>query len=247
MVGTVNIDRGLFEHDLFKNEPFTEREAWMWMIMEAAWKPRTKRVGNGVFQLERGQLVSSVRFMAEAWKWSKSRVDRYLNRVSEMKMICVKSGTAASVITICNYDKFQNVPSSTGTPAGHQRDTSGTNEKKGVIKKEKNIGDFGAFWSVVPKKVGKDRAAVAYEKALEKTDAETLINGMMAYAAERDGKDAQYTAHPAKWLSDGRWSDAPQAKAKTKNDDNPNPGELREFPDGWRRFTKLREWELVNV
>lgn len=37
--GTVNVSRCLWDDEVFRNEPFTEREAWIWMIAEAAWKP----------------------------------------------------------------------------------------------------------------------------------------------------------------------------------------------------------------
>jgi len=44
MSGTVNISRSIWNSPTFNCEPFTEREAWMWLIMEASWKARTKRI-----------------------------------------------------------------------------------------------------------------------------------------------------------------------------------------------------------
>lgn len=136
MSGTVNISRDIWDHEAFAREDFTEREAWMWIICEASWKPRKKRVGNAIFELQRGQLATSIRFMGDAWGWSKSRVDRFLKRLSDLEMICAESGTAATIITVCNYDDFQGARDTSGTAAGQQRDTSGTNEKKGVIREE---------------------------------------------------------------------------------------------------------------
>jgi hypothetical protein len=34
--GVFAMDQGIFEHPTFAPEPFTEREAWMWLIAEAA-------------------------------------------------------------------------------------------------------------------------------------------------------------------------------------------------------------------
>lgn len=137
MSGTVNISRDIWHDAAFKDQPFTEREAFVWLIMEASWKDREKRVGNVAVSLKRGQLVASVRFMAEAWKWQKSTVDRFLKRLEKRDMIGTASGTGMNVVTICKYDEYQNGPNRSGTPqkadAGHQRDTSGTNEKKGLI------------------------------------------------------------------------------------------------------------------
>ncbi|ULB09142.1 MarR family transcriptional regulator [Cereibacter azotoformans] len=136
--GTVSIARALWDDPEFPNEKFSEREAWIWLIAEASWKPRERRVQRTVFQLERGQLAASVRFLAEAWGWSKSRVFRFLERLEKRDMITTQSGTDATLITVCNYDKFQPAQKQRGTQAGHsegqQRDTSGTNENKGEIK-----------------------------------------------------------------------------------------------------------------
>ena len=124
MTGTVNISRTIFEDAAFKSEPFTEREAFIWMIMEARYscEPKERRVGGAVVTVGRGQFAASVRFMAEAWGWTKSRVDRYLKRAAGMKLVCVESGTGVNLITICEYEDSQNAPKS----AGQQRDSSGT-------------------------------------------------------------------------------------------------------------------------
>lgn len=66
---------------------------------------------------------------------------------------------------------------------------------------------FEEFWSSVPRKVAKPMAQKAYAKALQHTDARTLIAAMRRYAESRIGQDPQYTAHPATWLNAGRWAD----------------------------------------
>ena len=126
MSGTVNISRRIWHDTAFKAEPFTEREAFMWIIMEASYKGREKRVGNVVVNLGRGQLATSVRFMCEAWNWSKSRVDRFLKRLENRDMIGTASGTGINVITVCKYDEYQNTPTGIGTAKSEKRDSSGT-------------------------------------------------------------------------------------------------------------------------
>ncbi len=34
--GVFAVDRGIWDHPMFACEPFTEREAWQWLIAEAA-------------------------------------------------------------------------------------------------------------------------------------------------------------------------------------------------------------------
>jgi hypothetical protein len=76
--GTFNVARGVFDHPVFAPEPFTEREAWLWLIAEAQWKPVRKRVGRVIIPLQRGQLAHAVRFMAQRWCWPRMRVHRFL-------------------------------------------------------------------------------------------------------------------------------------------------------------------------
>lgn len=143
MSGTVNISRDIWDDAAFKTEPFTEREAFVWMIMEASWKSREKRIGTATVALERGQLASSIRFMADAWGWSKSAVDRFLKRLENRDMIGTATGTAFTLITIRKYNEYQGSPADSGTPknekAGQQRDSSGTNYKKGLIPEKKDM------------------------------------------------------------------------------------------------------------
>lgn len=80
-----------------------------------------------------------------------------------------------------------------------------------ILKKESSSkppsGDFDGFWVCCPKKVGKVAAKKSYAKALLQTSPELLAAAMRRYAASRAGEPEQYTAHPAKWLNDGRWTD----------------------------------------
>lgn len=135
MSGVFAVSRNLFEHDFFAAEKLTEREAWIWLIGEAAWKGRRVRAGKARVDLKRGQCAFSVRFMAEAWGWSKSRVHRFLERLEGESMIGTAAGQGVTVITICKYDEYQRVSlpsnSESGTVAGQQRDSSGTNKNTG--------------------------------------------------------------------------------------------------------------------
>ncbi len=56
--GYIKLYRAIFTHEFFREEPFSEREAFIWMICEAAWKQRSRRVGQFYAQLERGELLA---------------------------------------------------------------------------------------------------------------------------------------------------------------------------------------------
>ena len=156
--GVFAVSRGIFEHEFFEDEPFTEREAWIWLIREAAWKPRKVRSPTGPITIQRGHCSCSVRFLADRWKWSKSRVGRFLHRFQKQDMIGTASGTGQMVITICKYDEYQRVSLPGGTvsetEAGQQRDrledreytlTSDTNVSSVSVGSDEPTMSFGGM------------------------------------------------------------------------------------------------------
>lgn len=131
------MERGWRDHPAFAKESYTEREAWEWLIENACWKETTINVAGNPVKLERGQLSYSVRYMAEAWGWTRSKTARFTEKLKKWDMIGTESGTGQQVITICNYNKYQLKPEYSGTAAGRktgqQRDSSGTNKNTGTI------------------------------------------------------------------------------------------------------------------
>ena len=76
------------------------------------------------------------------------------------------------------------------------------------ITKDSIVG-FEKFWLACPRRIGKEAARKAYEKARKTTSDSELLEGIRRYAATRAGQDEQYTVHPSTWLNQGRWADEP--------------------------------------
>ena len=74
--------------------------------------------------------------------------------------------------------------------------------------KDKDIktSSFDEFWSVYPRKVGKQDAAKVYARCLKIATPEQILAGAKRYADDPN-RLAQYTAHPATWLNRGSWED----------------------------------------
>jgi len=130
--GVFAVDRGIWDHPSFANEPLTEREAWQWLIGEASFKARTKRVGSSVVQLERGEVAASLRFMADKWQWNEPRVRRFLKRLKTDAMINAQSDAGITVITICNYNKYQKVSLPRDAASDAQTDAAATQQRRKV-------------------------------------------------------------------------------------------------------------------
>lgn len=70
--------------------------------------------------------------------------------------------------------------------------------------------DFNDWYAIYPKHVGRGAAVNSYTKARKNgATVEELIAGARRYATERKGQEPQYTAAPATWLNQERWTDDP--------------------------------------
>lgn len=154
--GVFGVDRGIWDHPILNGRrSFSRREAWLWLLSEAAWKSRRVRHAGETFTISRGQLAHSIRFMAKAWRWEQTKVVRFLNDLKTETMIATGTATGITIITICNYDKYQIVglpdatPDATENATGtqQQRNSNATNKKNLNIEEGKN--DDGKVASLI--------------------------------------------------------------------------------------------------
>jgi hypothetical protein len=124
--GYIAIARALFEHPFFyTTKPYSRLEAWEWLINAASWKPQGHRSRFGVVHTERGELCITQRELAKRWSWPKTNVNRFLKKLAIEGMVTLgeavngprpkapngpRIGYPMTLVTICNYDKFQKPP-----------------------------------------------------------------------------------------------------------------------------------------
>ena len=131
----VKVSRRFFDSAAWR-EPrkFSKAEAWLDCIQLAAWKPRPFAIGLEVENLQRGEFMASVRFLAERWGWSKSAIQRWLLAAQQAGRLAVRrEGQGGTVYVLVNYGAYQgdgephrdtdrDTPRDTcGTPAGQNR------------------------------------------------------------------------------------------------------------------------------
>lgn len=113
MSGYYLMHKGWMDNPVFTKAPYTEPQAWEWLISNTVWQSGGKKLSvNGQpLLLGRGQVSHSSRFMADKWGWKKDAVLRFLKRLEKWDMIATANATGAAtgqiIITICNYDKYQ--------------------------------------------------------------------------------------------------------------------------------------------
>lgn len=92
-------------------------------------------------------------------------------------------------------------------------------KKKGKGNRKEESGDKQclehacSIYDVYPLKVGKPAALKAIEKALKRSDFETLMAKTKEYA-EIVGSDLQYVPNPSTWFNQDRWNDNEVARQK---------------------------------
>lgn len=142
--------RGWMESDVFAKEPFTECQAWEWMISEAAWEPRQINLAGQPVQLHRGQFSHSLRYMAATFKWTLSKTRVFIDKLKRFENCSIAPATAnrtaQHIITICNYSQYQDKPTASDIASDTQSSTAtaqqqhNNKELKKIKKKEEDLG-----------------------------------------------------------------------------------------------------------
>ena len=122
--------------------------------------------------------------------------------------------------------------------------TAGTKPIIEPITKDSIVG-FEKFWLACPRRIGKEAARRAYEKARKTTSDAELLEGIRRYATSRAGQDEQFTVHPATWLNQGRWADEPagsyaqgQGQKREMTEDEKWEA-ARRFDEFWKNKEKM--------
>lgn len=75
---------------------------------------------------------------------------------------------------------------------------------------EQPTATFAEFYLAYPRKVGKESARRAFERAAKSTDPTLIVEGARRFAADPNlPQDKKFIPHPASWLNAGRWDDEP--------------------------------------
>lgn len=140
MSGFITIERAIWDHHLFAKEPMSEREAWMWMLAQAAWKDTTFREDNDT---PRGSFWCGIRDLQSVFMWrSDKRVRGFLSRLEKEGMIARKTDARADArrthkrthVTICKYDEYQ----SRGRTSGRGTDARADALKNNINNKQED-------------------------------------------------------------------------------------------------------------
>lgn len=140
--GWIKIHRQISDNPLWFSEKFTRGQAWIDMLILANHKDSFFYKRGVKIEVKRGQLGRSEVELSDRWSWSRSKVRKFLNDLEKEQQIEQQKTNVTQLITIVNYDKYQQKEQQTEqqkdskrTAKEQQKDTY-KNEKK-----EKNVNN----------------------------------------------------------------------------------------------------------
>jgi len=180
--------RGWQDSPMFRSDK--DKLCWLWLLENAVVKEATVSISNKPVKINRGQLCYSIRFLAKAWGANPSYVRCFLKHLKKWHAIHTVNDTGQTLITICNYSRFQDKQSENDTGQHqdiarerHRNDTNTKNDKNDK-KKEYNpptplpefiSNDLWERWEKHRKEI---------KKPLTKTQAEAQVKKLTDWHSE---------------------------------------------------------------
>ena len=121
MTGWFAVKHGITDHPIFSGRP--ERlAAWLWMLDKTAWADTMQDVGGEIVMVRRGELCASQAMMERGTGLSRQQLRTFLDVLRKAGTVqtrpATKSTKGRTIVTICNYDKYQ-----AAQPSGNQAAT----------------------------------------------------------------------------------------------------------------------------
>lgn len=131
------------DDELYFEEPFTKWQAWHDLLYLTAFKDTFIFVRGIKVEIKRGQVAASERFLADRWKWSRGKVKRFFELLTDMQRIVPQETNVTTLISIVNYCKYQDYSTTDDTTNDTTNsttdDTTNSTNNKNVKNDNKNV------------------------------------------------------------------------------------------------------------
>ena len=107
MSGWIKLHRKITDNPLYFSEPFTRSMAWVDMLLIA------NHTDNFFFKrgirvdIKTGQIGYDLDTLAKRWKWSRGKVERFLQMLEKDEQIVRQKTNVTTLISIVNYKEYQ--------------------------------------------------------------------------------------------------------------------------------------------
>ena len=117
--GFIKLHRQIQDNWLWKSdEPFDKRSAWIDLILMANWEESTHLINGQLVKQRRGEVLTSIGYLAKRWKWSMNKVRRFVEQLTAEGMVRANGTTYGTSLTIEKYAFWQDARPSDSTSGG---------------------------------------------------------------------------------------------------------------------------------
>ncbi len=117
MEGWVKLHRKMMDNFLYEQvRVFSPFEAWMDILMNVNYSDSKVLIKGIVYDVKIGESLKSLDTWAKRWRWSKSKVRRFLKTLEDDGMIQVINEGVTTRLIVLNYEIYQGTDSVEPTP-----------------------------------------------------------------------------------------------------------------------------------
>lgn len=128
--GWISIHRKIQECFLWENdEPFDRRSAWIDLLLLVNHEDKKTIFNGNPVIVKRGQRITSVRKLSERWAWSTKKTLSFLKLLESENMIVKESDNKKTLLTIVNYEFYQDNGNAEETQRKRKRNAEETQRK----------------------------------------------------------------------------------------------------------------------
>jgi len=192
---------------------------WTYCLMKASYKKTEVIVGLQVIKLEPGQFVFGLKVASKDLKIPKTTIYRILKFLKSEGNLSIKAENKFSIITIMNWERYQDTKNQNGKQMENKRKTNGNIQEVKEVKNKEYSKDFLEFYSAYPLKKSKAKAYKAWKKL--KPDLHTCLAALQSQMIEKgflkaEKKFCPEWKHPSTWLNQQCWEDEVETEKKTE-------------------------------
>lgn len=133
MSGWIKLHRQLLDNPIFKNHKLLQ--TFLYCLIKASHQDHDQLIGDTMVSLKSGELATGRKAIAAATGLSEQNVRTSLSRLKTLQMITIKPTTKYSIISIVNWDSYQQINQQTNQvttnkqPTNNQQVTTNKNVK----------------------------------------------------------------------------------------------------------------------
>ena len=223
MEGWIKLYRKIEDNPLYFSEPFTRIMAWIDLLILANHKGSFFYCRGIRVDVKSGQVGRGIETLADRWKWSRGKVERFLNHLEKDNQIVRQKNNVTTLISIvnwCEYQEGDKANSNTNGKASSKADGQQTVKQTDIIKNDKKVNNvkndkevyngtdisFNNFWKTYKKKTGYKKSLVKWNNgSLSKKKKKLAIDYLPGY--KKNEPDKFFRQNPLTYLNGETWND----------------------------------------